>query len=307
MTERDPTPARPEEPHAMDEADVPEEELAAAEPTRHLDIGLALNEDLTCEYKGSKLSSLTMEGTVQVRVTTRHEEGPAASDRQPVPFFLVFRDHSGHIKALQENKKFVENVTHEQGDAIANREFTYTIKVPREEEYFPVVRYKCGNSLRPVPIRVQSRVRTQGKHVRIALQISSNPQNPSDLVHLTIIMSVPPGVRGDSLKCNPPGGVWNESKRVVLWCVSELGGGEKFQLQSVFEIEEEFLDSLEGDLDFPVLARCQCSGAQLSDVALEVSNVGSDIFPAEVSKSVVRRFRVSHKDPMDDMLEEFSE
>ena len=113
-------------------------------------------------------------------------------------------------------------------------------------------------------------------------------------------MSVPAGVRGDTVQCNPPGGVWNESKRVVLWCVSELGGGEKFQLQSIFEIEEELLksegtDALAEKLEFPVLARCQCSGAQLSDVAIEVSDV-TDMFPAEVTKNLVRRFRVSHKE-----------
>lgn len=265
-------------------------------------MGLALNEDLTCEYHRSKLSSLTVEGTVQVRVRSMpgddNEEGEGSSAAPP-PFLLAFRDRSGHIKALQENKKFVENVTRETaGDADENREFTYAVGVPREEEYFPVVRYKCGSSLRPVPIRVQSRVRTQGKHCRIALQISSNPQNPSDLVHLTIIMGVPPGVDGESLRCNPPGGVWNEKKRVVLWCVSELGGGEKFQLQSIFQIEEENAEE-EKELEFPVLARCQCSGAQLSDVELEVSEASSDLFPAAtagVSKTVVRRFRVSHKE-----------
>ena len=90
----------------------------------------------------------------------------------------------------------------------------------------------------------------------------------------------------------PPGGVWNETKRVVLWCVSELGGGEKFQLQSIFEIEDELLnsgDDLTEKLEFPVLARCQCTGAQLSDVTLEVTDSG-------VSKSLVQRFRVSHKE-----------
>ena len=222
------------------------------------------------------------------------EENAPTQPEAPIPFFLMFQDLSGHIKALQENKKFVENVTHE-GDVV-NREFTYTINVPREEEYFPVVRYKCGSSLRPVPVRVQSRVRTQGKFCRVALQISSNPQNPSDLTNLTIIMSVPNGARGDTLQCNPPGGVWNENKRVVLWCVSELGGGEKFQLQSIFEIEEELLNDTEGnltdELEFPVLARCQCSGAQLSDVSLEVK-VSKNVV---MSKNVVRRFRVSHKE-----------
>lgn len=165
-----------------------------------------------------------------------------------------------------------------------------------------MVRYKCGSSLRPVPVRVQSRVRTQGKFARIALQISSNPQNPSDLVHLTIIMNVPEGVRGDTVQCNPPGGVWNENKRVVLWCVSELGSGEKFQLQSVFEIVDDDMLLLTGGdnnlaetLDFSVLARCQCSGAQLSDVSLDISDL-SDMFPVGVTKNVVQRFRVSHNE-----------
>ena len=305
-------------------ADEEEETPVALEPIRFLDIGLALNEDLTCEYHRSKLSSLSVDGTVQVSVKTRYEREPSLHQRQQptAPFSLIFTDHSGHIKALQENKKFVK-----QGD-IVNREFAYTIRVPREDEYFPVLRYKCGTSLRPVPIvspdrtshplkhllffqhqlthsaiddsafirktqRVQIRVKSQGKFCRIALQISSNPQNPSDLVNLTIIMSVPDGVRGDTLICNPPGGVWNEAKRVVLWCVSELGGGEKFQLQSIFELADE----LRNELEFPVLARCQCTGGQLSDVALEVSEISNAYpAPAEVSTSIARRFRVYHKE-----------
>lgn len=277
---------------------------------RRLDVGLALNEDLMCEYKQSKLSSLKVEGTVQVRVKVKtHSEDkraapPPQSPPLPLPpFILVFKDRAGHIKALQENKKFVKSASsrYEGGENLAKScQFSYTIEVPEEEEYFPVVRYKCSSSLRPVPIRVQSRIRIQGRSARIALQISSNPQNSSDLTNLTIIMSVPHGVEGDTLQCNPPGGVWDESKRAVLWCISELGAGEKFQLQSIFEIEEEMLLSKEGTeedlvnrLEFPVLLRCQCSGAQLSNVALEVSQ-NSELFPAEVTKTTVRRFRVSH-------------
>ena len=119
-------------------------------PTRHLDVSLALNEDLTCEYKQSKLSNLTVEGTIQVRMSTSYEGEPPQDAPSSIPFVLFFKDHSGHVKTLQENKKFVENVSHES--EVANREFTYTITIPREEEYFPVVRYKCDTSLRPVPI-----------------------------------------------------------------------------------------------------------------------------------------------------------
>ena len=81
---------------------------------------------------------------------------------------------------------------------------------------------------------MQTRVRLEEAHWRVALQISSNPHNEDNLTDLTIIMGVPPIVKGETLTTSPPGGVWNASKRSVIWCVSELGGGEKFQLQSRF-------------------------------------------------------------------------
>ena len=68
-------------------------------------------------------------------------------------------------------------------------------------------------------------------------------------------MAVPPTVRGDSLVTSPPGGMWNSSKRSVLWCVSELGVGEKFQLQAQFKMVER---EVEEKLIFPVVVRCQC-------------------------------------------------
>jgi hypothetical protein len=106
-------------------------------------------------------------------------------------------------------------------------------------------------------------------------------------------MSVPDGVLGETLLCNPPGGVWNASKRIVLWCVSELSGGEKFQLLSIFELENNLPSSM--DLEFPVLARCQCTGVQLSNVSLEVNDIPNH-YPAKVSKTLAQRFRVSHKE-----------
>lgn len=119
--------------------------------TMYLDVGLALNEDLTCEYYNSKLSSLFVDGTVQVSVKTtyKHEPSPQQRQQPATPFTLICMDHSGHIKALQENKKFVRHIL--QG-SISAREFAYHISVPREEEFFPVLRYKCGTALRPVPI-----------------------------------------------------------------------------------------------------------------------------------------------------------
>jgi hypothetical protein len=133
-------------------------------------------------------------------------------------------------------------------------------------------------------------------HWRVALQISSNPHNEDNLTDLTIIMGVPPAVRGESLTTSPPGGVWNASKRSVIWCVAELGGGQKFQLQARFEIDPDASDEDEDEKPkFPVLVRCQCMYAQLSDVEVDVRGI-TQVVNADVKMKLARRFRLSHRE-----------
>jgi hypothetical protein len=139
---------------------------------------------------------------------------------------------------------------------------------------------------------VQSKVKADGGICRVALQISSNPNNEASLSDLTIVMGVPDEVRGETLATQPAGGVWDKSKSSVIWCVSELGGGEKFQLQARFEMER---DVPAPDLNFPVLVRCQCLFSQLSDIELEVREI-PDVFPAEMTMKIARRYRLSHRE-----------
>jgi hypothetical protein len=145
--------------------------------------------------------------------------------------------------------------------------------------------------------RVQTRVRVnENATCRVALQISSNPANEDDLTDLTIVMGVPMEVRGETLVTTPPGGVWNASKRSVVWCVAELGDGEKFQLQAEFEMNPGPSPLSSGPKPkFPVLVRCQCMYAQLSDVELEVADI-PDVYPADVAMKLARRFRLSHRE-----------
>jgi hypothetical protein len=131
---------------------------------------------------------------------------------------------------------------------------------------------------------------------RVALQISSNPANEDDLTDLTIVMGVPLEVRGETLVTTPPGGLWNAAKRSVIWCVSQLGDGEKFQLQAEFEMNPDTSPLPPGSKPkFPVLVRCQCMYAQLSDVELEVTDI-PDVYPADVAMKLARRFRLSHRE-----------
>ena len=79
---------------------------------------------------------------------------------QGVPFFLLLRDPSKHIQSLQENKKFVDNMAetlaHDPDEDKPNHQFS--VSVPKADNYFPVMRYKCGSELRPVPIVSKDRV-----------------------------------------------------------------------------------------------------------------------------------------------------
>ena len=132
------------------------------------------------------------------------------------------------------------------------------------------------------------------------MQISSNPHNEDNLTDLTIIMGVPTVVRGESLTTSPPGGVWNSSKRSVIWCVSELGGGEKFQLQARFEKYDPGAPPNDNGREdekphFPVLVRCQCMYAQLSDVEVDVRDI-PQLIRADVKMKLARRFRLSHRE-----------
>lgn len=106
-------------------------------------------------------------------------------------------------------------------------------------------------------------------------------------------MSVPDLVVGETLMTQPAGGVWDEEKNSVLWCVSELGGGEKFQLQARFDTVDHSITA--DDLSFPVMVRCQCLFAQLSDIELELRDIPEQ-FPAEMTMKVARRFRLSHRE-----------
>jgi hypothetical protein len=133
-----------------------------------------------------------------------------------------------------------------------------------------------------------------GAFCRVALQISSNPNNEASLTDLTISMGVPDEVIGESLMTQPAGGVWEESKKSVIWCVSELGEGEKFQLQVRFEMVNGIADASVKP-DFPVLVRSQCLFAQLSDIELEVSEI-PDSHPAEISMKLARRYRLAHRE-----------
>ena len=105
-------------------------------------IGVALNEDLTCSYQGSKLTQVSVDGLIQMQVKTDFRD-------HDVPFFAYLKDTARHIRVLKENLDFVSDVTL---DAIKEGGRSYLVDIPRNEPYIPLFKYKCVADLTPVPL-----------------------------------------------------------------------------------------------------------------------------------------------------------
>uniref|UniRef100_A0A7S2L704 MHD domain-containing protein n=1 Tax=Leptocylindrus danicus TaxID=163516 RepID=A0A7S2L704_9STRA len=249
-------------------------------------VNIGLNEDLSCSYRASKLSSMAIEGIVQIQVKSPREEG--------YPFIVRVKDSAHQIKSILENKIYAEPLDEPHKKDVRS----YNVSIPPKETFVSVFKYKCNSDLRPVPIRVQTRVRMVGDSCRVALQISSNPSNVTHLTDLNIFMEVPPVVKGETLVTSPAGGVWNENQRHVLWCVSRLASGEKFQLQAQFDLisqeEEGTIGEEREKPHFPVFARCNGTSEQLSNVEITIAEAKSSSI--SLAMRAARRFRVSHRE-----------
>ena len=142
------------------EAAIASTTISEAPVTVRFQVSVALNEDLTCSYRDSKISSCSVDGMIQVQV--KHVEGldgDVAPDDEPPPFALYLRDPSRHIRSIQENKKYaggygaaVAAMTGEDVADETDHERKYVVTLPKSSSYFPIMKYKCSHDLRPVPI-----------------------------------------------------------------------------------------------------------------------------------------------------------
>lgn len=247
-------------------------------------VNIAMNEDLACSYKMSKMVSCIVEGVVQVQVTKSDESSNIA------PFVIRVKDPSKHINTLVENSEYAENVSLDSEISDKEHIREYLITVSNSDNYFPIFKYKVAKQVRPIPIRVQSKVRFNDDKCRVALQISSNPSNEKTLTDLTIVMAVPHELKGETLVTQPPGGIFDPDKQNVIWFVAELGQGEKFQLQAQFD--KGSFDTPEPS--FPVLVRCQAMYTQFSNIDFDVRST-TNAETLMISK-ISKRVRLSHKE-----------
>mmetsp|Transcript_45841 Transcript_45841/g.53635 ORF Transcript_45841/g.53635 Transcript_45841/m.53635 type:complete len:1446 (-) Transcript_45841:74-4411(-) len=273
-----------------------------SQPTPRIMISIALTEEINCSYHQSKVKTLTVDGVVQVKL---HPSSPIN-----IPYKLIISDPIHQIKTIHENRKYIDQKQRLQQSIKDDQkqiksEHSYVVTMPKAGQYMPLAKYRCNSKVQPVPIRVQSRVRIHGIYSRVALQISSNPSNTGKLTDLNIHMAVPRHVKGETVATSPVGGIWDGEERCVLWCVAELGNGEKFQLQAQFELVPSEILNPQSDAvtgtgkegrpeDFPVLVRCNCEHSQLTTVGIRLEDAPG--VPTDISMSLKKRFKLSHKE-----------
>ena len=69
-----------------------------------------------------------------------------------IPIALLVRDTSKHIQSIQENKKIVDKVSAEQNGKEGAADYGFNMLIPRQDSYFPAIKYICSGELRPVPL-----------------------------------------------------------------------------------------------------------------------------------------------------------
>lgn len=121
----------------------------------------------------------------------------------------------------------------------------------------------------------------------------ANPTNDVSLSNGTMLLAVPPDVRGDSVRTSQEGGVWDSMKRVVAWSLDDIEPGQLLEVQAQFEFESTLLASERAAPKFPILVRCDAKDDQFSDLQLNTEVNGNQFRPIKLKVS--RSVRILHR------------
>lgn len=131
-----------------------------------------------------------------------------------------------------------------------------------------IIKYTGSESLRPIPLLVNSKVQVASKHCRVRIKIRSNPSNEQPIQHIVILVAVPPNIDGETLKMSTRGGMWDPMKRLIVWSAPFLASGETTEVKMQFENLSSITSS--DPPKFPILVRCDGVDDQLSDVTIRI-------------------------------------
>jgi hypothetical protein len=66
-----------------------------------------------------------------------------------IPFLLHVKDPVEHIETINENPKYATKLNNNNNNDDIS---LYNVVLPEQEKYFSILKYRCKNDLRPVPI-----------------------------------------------------------------------------------------------------------------------------------------------------------
>jgi len=123
----------------------------------------------------------------------------------------------------------------------------------------------------------------------------ANPTNNVPLTNGTILIAVPPNVRGESVKTSLVGSVWDSMKRVVAWPLNNIEPGQLLEVQAQFEFESPSKPDAPPPATpkFPVLVRCDAKDEQFSDLQLSTDANDNQFRPIKLKVS--RSVRILHR------------
>lgn len=92
---------------------------------------------------------------------------------------------------------------------------------------------------------LKSKVQVINEYCRIGLKMRANPTNVVPLSNGTILLAVPPDVKGESVRTSRVGSVWDSMKRVVAWPLGDIEPGQLLEIQAQFEFVSALKESEE--------------------------------------------------------------
>lgn len=276
------------------------------------EVQVAIHEQLSSLYSDSDDAESQVIGSIHVKP----EEGVKDS------FCFVVKDLSGQLEQFQEEthcSDITDTIPYSKTE-VGDRVLRVTYPSDSEPKKMTVATYVCSNVVHPIPLvrvcckvlvavgsswclclnslilfpqLVKSKVQVMDDFCRVGLKMRANPTNTVPLANGTILLAVPPDVRGDSIRTSREGGVWDSMKRVVAWPLDDIEPGKLLEIQAQFEFERAAAASERATPKFPILLRCDAKDEQFSDLSITTDVNDNQFRPIKLKVS--RSVRILHR------------
>lgn len=136
-------------------------------------------------------------------------------------------------------------------------------------------------------------------HVQMTIQC--NRSYTFGLHNILILLSVPPGIQGESFTSSRKECQWDSLKRLVVWNIPLLKAGSvvddwmQFHMTSVPTTGNDTTNPSEVSFNFPAMIRCIGSD-RISNIDMNIGMMSKDLLPNQkLEADVSRSFTLIHR------------